>query len=83
MVLAKTHQLDFNIDFGLNSSSVDRYFGIGYSFRPSNEASLRSQSGPRISKAHSESTHIRTLDTRGLVMIRLTHHQGECRRHPD
>jgi hypothetical protein len=33
MVLAKTHQLDFNIDFGLNSSSVDRYFGIGYSFR--------------------------------------------------
>jgi hypothetical protein len=29
----KTQQLDFHAGFGLNSSSVDHYFGIGYSFR--------------------------------------------------
>ena len=29
----KTQQLDFHFGFGLNSSSVDHYFGIGYSFR--------------------------------------------------
>ena len=29
----KTQQLDFHVGFGLNSSSVDHYFGIGYSFR--------------------------------------------------
>jgi hypothetical protein len=29
----KTQQLDFHLGFGLNSSSVDHYFSIGYSFR--------------------------------------------------
>ncbi len=29
----KTQQLDFHAGFGLNSSSVGHYFGIGYSFR--------------------------------------------------
>ena len=29
----KTQQLDFHAGFGLNSSSVDHYFGVGYSFR--------------------------------------------------
>jgi Putative MetA-pathway of phenol degradation len=29
----KTQQLDFHVGFGLNSSTVDHYFGIGYSFR--------------------------------------------------
>jgi Putative MetA-pathway of phenol degradation len=29
----KTQQVDFHAGFGLNSSSVDHYFGIGYSFR--------------------------------------------------
>jgi Putative MetA-pathway of phenol degradation len=29
----KTQQLDFHVSFGLNSSSVDHYFGIGYSIR--------------------------------------------------
>jgi len=29
----KTQQLDFHLGFGLNSSTVDHYFGIGYSFR--------------------------------------------------
>jgi hypothetical protein len=29
----RTQQLDFHAGFGLNSSSVDHYFGIGYSFR--------------------------------------------------
>jgi hypothetical protein len=29
----KTQQLDFHAGFGLNSSTVDHYFGIGYSFR--------------------------------------------------
>lgn len=28
-----TQQLDFHVGYGLNSSSVDHYFGIGYSFR--------------------------------------------------
>jgi hypothetical protein len=30
---SKTQQLDFHLGFGLNSSTVDHYFGIGYSFR--------------------------------------------------
>jgi hypothetical protein len=29
----KTQQLDFHAGVGLNSSSVDHYFGLGYSFR--------------------------------------------------
>jgi hypothetical protein len=29
----KTQQLDFHVGFGLNNSSVDHYFGLGYSFR--------------------------------------------------
>ena len=29
----KTQQLDFHVGFGLNRSTVDHYFGIGYSFR--------------------------------------------------
>jgi hypothetical protein len=29
----KAQQLDFHAGFGLNASSVDHYFGIGYSFR--------------------------------------------------
>jgi hypothetical protein len=29
----QSQQLDFHAGFGLNSSSVDHYFGIGYSFR--------------------------------------------------
>jgi hypothetical protein len=29
----KTQQFDFHVGFGLNSSSVDHYFGVGYSFR--------------------------------------------------
>jgi len=29
----KMQQLDFHLGFGLNSSTVDHYFGIGYSFR--------------------------------------------------
>ena len=29
----KTQQLDFHVGFGLNSSTVDHYFGIGYSIR--------------------------------------------------
>jgi hypothetical protein len=29
----KTQQLDFHVGFGLNSSTVDHYFGIGYSLR--------------------------------------------------
>ncbi len=29
----KIQQLDFHLGFGLNSSTVDHYFGIGYSFR--------------------------------------------------
>jgi hypothetical protein len=29
----KTQQLDFHVGVGLNSSTVDHYFGIGYSFR--------------------------------------------------
>jgi hypothetical protein len=29
----KTQQLDFHAGFGLNSSSVDHYFGMGYSIR--------------------------------------------------
>jgi len=29
----RTQQLDFHTGFGLNGSSVDHYFGIGYSFR--------------------------------------------------
>jgi len=28
---SKTQQLDFHAGFGLNSSTVDHYFGIGYS----------------------------------------------------
>jgi len=32
----KTQQLDFHAGVGLNSSSVDHYFGIGYSFRLDN-----------------------------------------------
>jgi hypothetical protein len=31
--LTKTQQLDFHTGFGLNRSSIDHYFGIGYSFR--------------------------------------------------
>lgn len=31
--LTKTQQLDFHFGTGLNSSSVDHYFGLGYSFR--------------------------------------------------
>ena len=31
--LTRTEQLDFHAGFGLNSSSVDHYFGVGYSFR--------------------------------------------------
>ena len=31
--LTNTQQLDFQAGFGLNSSSVDHFFGIGYSFR--------------------------------------------------
>jgi hypothetical protein len=31
--LTRTQQLDFHAGFGLNSSSVDHYFGVGYSFR--------------------------------------------------
>jgi Putative MetA-pathway of phenol degradation len=30
---SKTQQLDFHVGLGLNSSTVDHYFGIGYSFR--------------------------------------------------
>jgi hypothetical protein len=30
---ARTQQLDFHLGFGLNRSSVDHYFGIGYSLR--------------------------------------------------
>jgi hypothetical protein len=30
---AKTQQLDFHVGVGLNSSSIDHYFGVGYSFR--------------------------------------------------
>jgi hypothetical protein len=33
LAVTKTHQLDCHIRFGLNRSSVDHYFGIGYSFR--------------------------------------------------
>lgn len=29
----RTQQLDFHVGFGLNNSSVDHYFGVGYSFR--------------------------------------------------
>jgi Putative MetA-pathway of phenol degradation len=29
----KTQQFDFHAGFGLNSASIDHYFGIGYSFR--------------------------------------------------
>jgi hypothetical protein len=29
----KIQQLDFHVGFGLNSSTVDHYFGIGYSLR--------------------------------------------------
>ena len=29
----KTQQLDFHVGFGLNSNTVDHYFGIGYSIR--------------------------------------------------
>jgi hypothetical protein len=29
----KTQQLDFHVGFGLNSATVDHYFGIGYSLR--------------------------------------------------
>jgi outer membrane putative beta-barrel porin/alpha-amylase len=29
----RTQQLDFHAGFGLNSSTVDHYFGVGYSFR--------------------------------------------------
>jgi hypothetical protein len=29
----KTQQFDFHAGFGLNSNSVDHYFGLGYSFR--------------------------------------------------
>lgn len=29
----KTQQIDFHVGVGLNSSTVDHYFGIGYSFR--------------------------------------------------
>jgi len=29
----KTQQVDFHVGFGLNSSTVDHYFGIGYSLR--------------------------------------------------
>jgi hypothetical protein len=29
----KTQQVDFHVGLGLNSSTVDHYFGIGYSFR--------------------------------------------------
>jgi len=32
----KVQQLDFHVGFGLNSSTVDRFFGIGYSFRLDN-----------------------------------------------
>ena len=32
-LFTKTQQVDFHAGFGLNSSSVDHYFGIGYSFR--------------------------------------------------
>jgi hypothetical protein len=31
--LTKRQQLDFHVGFGLNRSTVDHYFGIGYSFR--------------------------------------------------
>jgi Putative MetA-pathway of phenol degradation len=31
--ITKTQQLDFQSGFGLNSSTVDHYFGIGYSIR--------------------------------------------------
>jgi hypothetical protein len=30
---SKTQELDFHAGFGLNRSTVDHYFGIGYSFR--------------------------------------------------
>ena len=32
----KTQQFDFHAGFGLNSSTVDHYFGVGYSFRLDN-----------------------------------------------
>jgi hypothetical protein len=31
--LSKTQQLDFQVGFGLSTSSVNHYLGIGYSFR--------------------------------------------------
>jgi hypothetical protein len=31
--ITRTQQLDFHLGFGLNSNTVDHYFGIGYSFR--------------------------------------------------
>jgi hypothetical protein len=31
--VTKVEQLDFHAGFGLNSSSPDHFFGIGYSFR--------------------------------------------------
>jgi hypothetical protein len=34
--IARTQQIDFHAGFGLNSSTVNRYFGIGYSFRLDN-----------------------------------------------
>jgi hypothetical protein len=31
--VTRTQQLDFHVGFGLNSSSPDHFFGVGYSFR--------------------------------------------------
>jgi hypothetical protein len=31
--VTRLQQLDFHVGFGLNSSSTDHFFGIGYSFR--------------------------------------------------
>jgi hypothetical protein len=31
--VTRTQQIDFHVGFGLNSSTIDHYFGIGYSFR--------------------------------------------------
>jgi hypothetical protein len=43
----KTQRLDFHAGFGLNSNSVDHYFGISYSFRLTGYLFLdRSESAP-------------------------------------
>jgi hypothetical protein len=31
--ITRAQQLDFHVGVGLNSSTVDHYFGLGYSFR--------------------------------------------------